>query len=85
MSPLDVIEGEVIKLDRGFPLVRLDDGRQVRCEHATALVKGDQHRAVIGDRVDVCLHDGHDKATIEGIRPRVRELVRKDPTERALP
>ena len=85
MSPLDVIEGEVIKLDRGFPLVRLDDGRQVRCEHATALVTGDQHRAVIGDRVDVCLHDGHDKATIEGIRPRVRELVRKDPTERALP
>ena len=85
MSPLDVIEGEGIKLDRGFPLVRLDDGRQVRCEHATALVKGDQHRAVIGDRVDVCLHDGHDKATIEGIRPRVRELVRKDPTERALP
>ena len=30
MSPLDVIEGEVIKLDRGFPLVRLDDVASTR-------------------------------------------------------
>ena len=85
MDPVDLTEGEVIKLDRGFPLVKLGDGRQVRCEHATALVKGDEGRAVIGDHVDVRLHAGHDKATIEGIRPRTRELVRKDPTERALP
>ena len=32
--------GEVVKLDRGYPLVRLEDGELLRCEHATALVKG---------------------------------------------
>lgn len=85
MGQADLTEGEVVKLDRGFPLVKLDEGRLVRCEHATALVKGGEGRAVIGDRVAVRLHEAHDKATIEGIRPRVRELVRKDPTERALP
>ena len=31
--------GEVVKLDRGYPLVRLEDGELLRCEHATALVK----------------------------------------------
>lgn len=77
--------GEVVKLDRGFPLVRLGDGRLVRCEHAVALVKGAAERAVIGDVVEVALPDGHDKGIIERIEPRRRELVRKDPTDRALP
>ena len=40
--------GEVVKLDRGYPLVRLEDGELLRCEHATALVKGERRRAVIG-------------------------------------
>lgn len=116
--------GEVVKLDRGFPLVRLfgeaagglhvdgagviagasldavndascegaDDagagadacaGEFVRCKHATSLVKGEQMRAVIGDRVVVDYPEGHDKAIIVAIEPRTRELVRKDPTERA--
>lgn len=129
--------GEVVKLDRGFPLVRLfgagvpgagtaagdvtgaggaDDatdaggasadgvgadaiagtsaggasadadagtGELVRCKHATSLVKGEQMRAVIGDRVVVDYPEGHDKAIIVAIEPRTRELVRKDPTERA--
>ena len=43
--------GEVVKLDRGYPLVRLEDGELLRCEHATALVKGERRRAVIGDVV----------------------------------
>lgn len=77
--------GQVVKLDRGYPLVRTDDGRLVRCEHATALVKGERQRAVIGDVVDVSAPAGHDKGIIEGIAPRTREFVRKDPTERALP
>ena len=34
--------GEVVKLDRGYPLVRLEDGELLRCEHATALVKGER-------------------------------------------
>ena len=77
--------GEVVKLDRGYPLVRLDDGALLRCEHATALVKGHDQRAVIGDVVRVAVPDSHDKGVIESIAPRTREFVRKDPTERALP
>ncbi|MFQ9180234.1 MAG: hypothetical protein ACLR3C_10220 [Eggerthella lenta] len=45
--------GQVVKLDRGYPLVRTDEGSFVRCEHATALVKGEEVRAVIGDFVEV--------------------------------
>lgn len=78
------MRGQVVKLDRGFPLVLLEDGTQVRCKHATALVKGEKLRAVIGDIVDVQLPDSHDKAIIEHICPRSRVFVRKDPTERAL-
>lgn len=79
------MRGQVVKLDRGFPLVRLESGAMVRCEHATALVKGAYARAVIGDYVDVAVPEGHDKGIIEDIEPRTREFVRKDPTERALP
>ena len=77
--------GQVVKLDRGYPLVRTDGGAFVRCEHATALVKGEEVRAVIGDFVEVSVPEGHDKGIIECILPRSRAFVRKDPTERALP
>lgn len=81
-----LVRGQVVRLDRGYPLVRLDDGRKVRCEHATALVKGAQDvRAVIGDFVQVDVPDGHDKGIIDEVLPRTRAFVRKDPTERALP
>lgn len=76
--------GEVVKLDRGYPLVRLEDGELLRCEHATALVKGERRRAVIGDVVEVAVPPAHDKGVIEAIAPRTREFVRKDPTERAV-
>lgn len=79
------MRGQVVKLDRGYPLVRCETGDLVRCEHATALVKGAYSRAVIGDFVDVSIPEGHDKGIIEDIEPRSREFVRKDPTERALP
>ncbi len=62
-------KGQVVKLDRGYPLVRTDGGRLVRCEHATALVKGEQVRAVIGDWVEVAVPEGHDKGIIEAILP----------------
>lgn len=78
-------KAQVIKLDRGYPLVHMDDGRQVRCEHATALVKGEKLRAVIGDFVEVDVPDGHDKGIITAICERSRAFVRKDPTERAVP
>ena len=72
--------GVVVKLDRGFPLVRLGDGRELRCEHATSLVKGSDQRAVL-----ISLPDGHDNGIIEETLPRRTSFVRKDPTERALP
>lgn len=78
-------QGVVIKLDRGYPLVCLEDGSTVRCEHATSLVKKKSNRAVIGDRVSVDLPDGHEKGIIETVLPRTTKFVRKDPTERALP
>lgn len=74
--------GTVVKLDRGFPLVRTDDGSEIRCEHATALVKGEKLRAVIGDKVQVSLPAGHDKGIIESIEPRKTQFVRRDPAER---
>ena len=77
--------GVVVKLDRGFPLVRLADGRELRCEHATSLVKSSDQRAVVGDNVRISLPDGHDKGIIEETLPRRTSFVRKDPTERALP
>lgn len=77
--------GRVVKLDRGFPLVRLNSGKEVRCEHAIAMVKGSDQRAVIGDFVTVFLPEGHDKGIIEETLPRTSRFVRKDPTERALP
>lgn len=77
--------GEVIKLDRGFPLVELEDGTQLRAEHAASLVKGGCERAVIGDKVLVDVPDEHDKAIIMDILPRRRTFTRKDPTERAVP
>ena len=79
------MEGRVVKLDRGFPLVRLNDGKTIRCEHATALKKSDDARAVIGDIVQVGFPDTHDKGIIDAIEPRSCLLVRKDPTERTLP
>ena len=75
--------GTVVKLDRGYPLVRLDDdGEELRCEHAIALVKGERVRACIGDKVRVSVPDAHDKGVIESILPRTTQFVRRDPAER---
>lgn len=79
------MRGVVIKLDRGYPLVRVADGREVRCEHATSLVKGADVRATTGDEVEVSVPEGHDKGIIDEVLPRRRAFVRKDPTERVAP
>lgn len=76
------MRGTVVKLDRGYPLVKCDTGSLIRCEHATALVKGERVRAVIGDVVEVSLPDGHDKGIISSIEPRRTAFVRRDPAER---
>lgn len=72
----------VVKLDRSLPLVQLADGTQVRCEHATDLVKHGDQRAVIGDAVEVAVPDAHDVWVIERILPRTTQLTRRDPKER---
>ena len=76
--------GEVVKLDRGYPLVATDDGGLHRCKHATALVKGEAHRAVIGDIVRIAESDDRDIAQITEILPRRTQLVRRDPAERTV-
>lgn len=81
----DVRHGQVIRLDRGLPLIELEDGRHERCEHATELLKAGENRAVIGDLVSVRIPHGHDVCVIETIMPRRTQLIRKDPTDRALP
>lgn len=74
--------GVVVKLDRGFPLVRLEGGEEVRCEHAAAVEKAGRVRAVIGDRARIELPGGHDKGIIRDILPRRTQFVRRDPAER---
>lgn len=78
------ISGEVVKLDRGFPLVAASDGCLYRCKHATALVKGNNERAVVGDKVTLAASLERDVAQIEEIAPRVTRLVRRDPAERTV-
>ena len=77
--------GEVVKLDRKFPLIELEDGQRLRCEHSADLKKRGKVRAVIGDIVEVSVPEGHDVGIIESIEPRSSQFVRKDPTERAVP
>lgn len=76
-------QGMVVKLDRGFPLVLMEDGTELRCEHATALKKSADMRAVIGDSVSVLLPSTHTMGQIAAIEPRRTSLVRKDPRDRA--
>ncbi len=76
--------GRVVKLDRGYPLVRFDDGSTVRCEHATDLVKEGDSRSVIGDFVRVVWPHAHDKAIIVEIFPRHNAFIRRDPAERTI-
>ena len=76
------MKGIVVKLDRGFPLVRLVDGTEIRCEHATTIVKSRQTRAVIGDEVNVEIPDVHDNGIVTEVLPRRTAFIRKDPAER---
>ncbi len=87
-TPLTCEDAIVVKLDRGFPLVRLVGNKKlIRCEHSTALVKGQRgqkERAVIGDMVQVSVPEGHDKGIIEAIDTRQSAFIRKDPAERTV-
>lgn len=80
------MRGWVVKLDRGFPLVKITEGpkrgQQIRCQHATSLIKSKNIRAVIGDNVDVDASHNAEMAQITAIHPRSCVLVRRDPAER---
>lgn len=73
----ECVLGRVVRLDRGYPLVACPQGA-FRAEHAIALVKGDDVRAVVGDWVALRLPDGHDKALIECVLPRLGAFTRWD-------
>ena len=79
------MRGLVVKLDRGYPLVKDAQGREIRCEHATTLVKGSRVRATTGDAVEFSVPEGHDKGIIDQVLARRNAFVRKDPAERSLP
>ena len=75
-------KGTIVKLDRGYPLVKISPDESIRCEHATALVKGARVRAAIGDIVTVSIPEAHDKGVIVDIAPRRTTFIRRDPAER---
>lgn len=79
------MRGLVVKLDRGYPLVKDAQGREIRCEHATTLLKGSRVRATTGDAVEFSVPEGHDKGIIDRVLARRNAFVRKDPAERSLP
>ncbi len=60
-------------------------GREIRCEHATTLVKGSRVRATTGDAVEFSVPEKHDKGIIDQVLARRNAFVRKDPAERSLP
>jgi len=78
------VRGQVIQLDRSYPLVRLESGQVLRTQHATAWEKMQDTRAVVGDWVEVAEASDTDTAIIEEIYPREHVLVRRDPAERSI-
>lgn len=81
-EPVGALElGRVARLDRGFPLVVTASG-SYRAEHAIALVKEADVRAAVGDWVALRLPEGHDKARIERVLPRLSALSRWDGSPR---
>ena len=71
---------EVIKLDKGFPLICVENAQTVRAEFNSFLSK--KHTAVaIGDNVKVSC-ESDDLCVIEEILPRRTLLVRNDPVNR---
>lgn len=72
-TPEQLSLGCVVRLDRGFPLIRCEHAL-FRAEHSVAFAKGraDEERLLpaVGDRVAVALPAGHDMGVIEAVLPR---------------
>lgn len=77
------MRGEVVKLDRKYPLVQCEDGSRFRCEETASIKKKSDVRCVIGDVVEVSPPGNHEFGIIEKIMPRETSFVRKDPADRS--
>ncbi len=74
------MQGLVVSLDRGYPLVRTKSG-EVRAQHAIELVKNLGKRAAVGDVVTLCEEPGQDTPFITTIQERTSTLVRRELVE----
>ncbi|MDO4841245.1 MAG: ribosome small subunit-dependent GTPase A [Phoenicibacter congonensis] len=74
---------EVIKLDRGLPLILIEGSdAPVRAEFCARMSKKKQ-ALTIGDRIEVALEEGLDNAVINKILKPKTKLVRNDPVNRS--
>ncbi len=72
--------GQVVSLDRGYPLVRTERGEE-RAQHAIDLVKNVAMRAAVGDFVTLSEEPGQDMLLITAIQDRASTLVRRELVE----
>jgi len=77
-SPLS--KGLVVSLDRGYPLVRTNQGEE-RAQHSIALVKNEGIRAAVGDIVELYEEPGQDMLRITAIQDRSSILARRELVE----
>lgn len=70
-----LVAGRVVSLDRGYPLVNTAQ-EQLRAELATDIKKSDDSIVAVGDWVALRLPQGHEKAIIAQIMPRMVEIAR---------
>lgn len=74
------MQGLVVSLDRGFPLVRTERGEE-RAQHSIDLVKNTDMRAAVGDIVELTEEPGQDTPFIVEIRERRSILARRELVE----
>ena len=80
------LQGLVVSLDRGLPLVLITDVagdgvREIRAQHSIDLVKNTEIRATVGDTVTLEFPPAQDTPLISAIAPRRTALVRRSMVE----
>jgi ribosome biogenesis GTPase len=75
-----ILQGTVVSLDRGYPLVRTERGEQ-RVQHSIDLIKNLPLRAAVGDRVVLCEEPGQDMPALTSIQERTSILARRELVE----
>lgn len=73
--PDGLVVGRVTSLDRGYPLVNTD-ATELRAELATDIKKSEDSIVAVGDWVALRIPDGHEKAIIARVMPRMVEIAR---------